>query len=337
MKVQKTLLRFLSIGGFALLLIVNLFMLNPAQSPEIINSQEKSPKKTSDNSPENEIDTSKLIIKLNTNIVSFNVTVMDPYGRYITGLSKEHFEVYDDKVVQKIDFFSDKDAPLSIGIIFDISASMKGKLNKAFEALHNFCKNSHLLDEYFLVTFNHKAELSQDFTTDSANLINSLKLAEVKGQTALYDATYIGVEKIHKSKYSRKALLLISDGQDNSSRYSLKELRELLKEADVQLYAIGISDIFSSNYLDIRGQAILEELAELTGGTAFFPNKDSELNEVVTRIALELRHQYSIAYEPTNIKSDKRWHKIRVKVKAPKGMPRLSIRTREGYFTNNKD
>lgn len=336
MKGQKTVLRYLSIWGFLLLLAIQLFIPTiPAQSPKTTKQETLISPSSDSSSTQNEHDNSKLVIKLSTNIVSFNVTVTDPYGRYVTGLSKEHFEVYDNKVPQKIDYFTNKDVPLSVGIIFDISSSMKGKLKGSFNALHKFCENSHLLDEYFLVTFENTAKLSQDFTSDPSNIINSLALVETKGQTALYDATYIGVEKIRTSKHSRKALLLISDGQDNSSYYSLKELREMLKETDVQIYAIGISNVFSGSDLDVQGQVILEELTRLTGGRAFFPNKETELNEVVNRIGLELRHQYSIAYEPTS--TDKHWHKIQVKVKSPKGMPSLSVRAREGYFAKNSN
>ena len=300
------------------------------------NKEQKDTPTNQSNNPQNEKD-SMPVIKTSTKLVTFSVTVTDPYGRYVTGLAKEHFEIYDDKVPQKIEFFNDEDAPMSVGIIFDISGSMKGRLVRSFEALNRFCDASHQLDEYFLVTFNNNAKLLHDFTTDSRNVMGSLSLVEPKGQTALYDATYIGVEKVRTGRYSRKALLLISDGQDNNSRYSLKELRQLLKEADVQLYSIGITNVFSGRELDVEGQVILEELTRLTGGRAFFPNNEAELTEVITRIGLELRHQYSIGYEPTGTKADKRWHKLQVKVKAPKGMPSLSIRAREGYFTQNSE
>lgn len=307
----------------------------PTNSPSSVSPQNE--KNNNPNPPQDPTKDSMPVIKENTNIVTFNVTVTDPYGRYVTGLSKEHFEIYDDKVPQKIEYFNDDDAPISVGILFDVSGSMKGRLNRSFDALRKFCDTSHQLDEYFLVTFNNTAKLVQDFTSDSRNVFGTLSLVDPRGQTALYDAAYIGTEKVRTGKFSRKALLLISDGQDNNSRYSLKELRQLLKESDVQLYAIGITNVFSGRELDIEGQVILEELTRLTGGRAFFPNNDAELTEVITRIGLELRHQYSIAYEPTASKNDKRWHKLQVKIKAPKGMPSLSIRTREGYFTQNND
>lgn len=276
------------------------------------------------------------VIKTGTNLVTLSITVTDPYGRYVTGLSKEHFQLFDDKVPQKIDFFNDDDSPISIGIVFDTSGSMKGRIARSFDALRRFCDAGHDRDEYFLVTFNNGARLAQDFTGDSRALTNTLMMVEPKGQTALYDAAYIGIEKVRAGQHNRRAILLISDGQDNNSRYTLKELKQLVKEADVQIYAIGITNAFGAHDLDIDGQVILEELTRLTGGRAFFPNNDAELTEVITRIGLELRHQYNISYEPTGIKNDGHWHKLQVKVKAPKGLPQLTIRTREGYFAQKQ-
>jgi Ca-activated chloride channel family protein len=350
MKTQRNSLRYIALWSVAFSLAIAILLPNVSaqspQEPKEPNKQPSQPEEIRNNRTIPEIllsdpppppvdqpqSDSMPTIRVKTNVVTFNVTVTDPYGRYVTGLAKEHFEVFDDKVPQKIEYFNDEDAPTSVGIIFDVSGSMKGRLSRSFEALNKFCDTSHQLDEYFLVTFNNNAKLAHDFTGDSRNIMGSLSLVDPKGQTALYDAAYIGVEKVRTGRHTRKALLLISDGQDNNSRYSLKELKQLLKESDVQLYAIGITNVFSGRDLDVEGQVILEELTRLTGGRAFFPNNEAELTEVITRIGLELRHQYSIAYEPTNTKTDKRWHKIQVKIKAPKGMPSLSIRTREGYF-----
>lgn len=276
------------------------------------------------------------VIKTGTNLVTLNVTVTDQYGRYVTGLSKQHFEIYDDKVPQKIEFFSSDDAPMSMGIIFDVSGSMKGRIDRSHAALKRFFDVGHDRDEYFLVSFNTGAKLVQDFTGDPSKIANSLLAIEPKGQTALYDAAYIGVEKVRRGRHSRKAILLISDGQDNNSRYSFKELKQLVKESDVQIYAIGITNVFSSRELDIDGQVILEEITRLTGGRAFFPNNDAELSEVISRIGLELRHQYSLGYEPTGVAADGKWHKLKVKLNAPKGMPSLTVRTREGYYARMK-
>lgn len=319
----------LAIWSATFLLFALIFTLPVAPTTSAQDGQDNKAKP--DPSPEDAMP----VIKTGTNLVTLNITVTDPYGRYVTGLSKEHFEVFDDKVPQKIQFFSDEDSPISVGLVFDVSGSMKGRLDRSQVALRRFCDSGHDNDEYFLVTFNSGARLSQDFTGDSRIVTNSLMLIEPKGQTALYDASYIAVEKVRQGRHARKAILIISDGQDNNSRYSFKELKQLVKESDVQIYAIGITNVFSARELDIDGQVILEELTRLTGGRAFFPSNEAELNEVITRIGLELRHQYSIGYEPTGTKEDGRFHKIKVKVNAPKGLPQLVVRTREGYFAQS--
>ncbi|MFN0108167.1 MAG: VWA domain-containing protein [Blastocatellia bacterium] len=270
---------------------------------------------------------------INTELVSMTVTVTDPYNRLVTGLDKHHFEVFEDKVKQEITFFSDDDVPVSLGIVFDVSGSMKGKLDRARDALKAFIQTSHNDDDFFLVGFNQRANLLAEFT-DGDTLSNKLHLVDPKGQTAVYDAAYLGIEKVKQGRHTKRALLLISDGQDNSSRYTYGELRKLLKEAGVQIYCIGIVEMGggSGGSLDMQGQGILEEIAQVTGGKAFFPRTAAELEDQTTRIALELRHQYSIGYLPTNIKKDGQWHKIKVNVKQPKGLPSLKVQHKEGYY-----
>jgi Ca-activated chloride channel homolog len=268
-----------------------------------------------------------------TEVVSLPVTVTDINDRLVTGLKIKNFEVFEDKVKQEITFFSDEDAPINLGIIFDVSGSMKGKLDRARDALKAFIATSHSDDDFFLVGFNQRANLLAEFT-DGESLTNKLTLVDPTGQTALYDAAYLGVEKVKQGRHTRNAMLLISDGQDNSSRYTYSELRKVLKEAGVQIYCIGIVEMggASGGTLDMQGQAILEEIAQNTGGKAFFPRSGAELEEITTRIALELRHQYSIGYNPTNVKRDGQWHKIKVNVKGPKGMTNLKVKHKEGYY-----
>ncbi len=276
-------------------------------------------------------DGKKLII--NTEVVTLSVTVTDPYSRLVTGLDSRHFEVFEDKVKQDIAFFRDEDVPVSIGIIFDVSGSMKGKLDRAREALKAFVQTSHDQDDFFLIGFNQRANLVAEFT-DGDTLINKLMMIDPKGQTALYDASYLGLEKVKQGRHQKRAILLISDGQDNSSRYTYGELRKMLKEANVQIYSIGIVEMGggAGGSLDLQGQGILEEVSQTTGGKAFFPRSAAELEDATTRIALELRHQYSIGYLPTNEKRDGKWRKISVKVNPPRGLPRLNVRSKEGYY-----
>ena len=277
------------------------------------------------------------VVKERTDVVTLSVTVTDPFNRLVTGLDRHHFEIFEDKVKQQIEFFRDEDVPVSLGIVFDVSGSMKGKLERARDALKAFVETSHDDDDFFLVGFNQRANLLSEFA-DGNNILSKLSFVDPKGQTALYDAAYLGIEKVRQGRHNKRALLLISDGQDNSSRYTYGELRKLLREANVQIYSIGIVEMGggAGSSLDLQGQSILEEVAQTTGGKAFFPRSGAELEDATTRIALELRHQYSIGYIPTNVKRDGLWHKLRVKVNPPKGLPNLNVRTKEGYYASSE-
>lgn len=276
-------------------------------------------------------DTKPVIV--HTDLVTLTVTVTDTYGRFVTGLGQNAFQVIDDKTPQQITFFSDEDAPVSLGVVFDVSGSMSGdKISKAREALAKFIDTSHTRDEYFLIGFNNRAQLLLDHTRNSDSLLDKLTYVQTKGQTALYDATYLGVERVSRGAHPKRAILLISDGQDNSSRYTFTELRRLLKESDVIIYAIGIVDGHDDSALGYTGRAILEELSGVSGGKAFFPSTSAEMNDTFERIALELRTQYSIGFRPTSFANDGKWHKLKIKVQPPRGFPRLFVRGREGYF-----
>ena len=282
-----------------------------------------------------ELDDKTLIT--NTDLITLTVTVTDTYGRYVSGLSKSAFAVFDNKQQQEITFFSDDDSPVSVGVIFDVSGSMSGdKVKRARDALGKFIQTSHDSDEYFLIAFNSRAQLLLDRTRDGDSILNKLTFVETKSQTALYDACYLGVEKVQRGSHPKRALLLISDGQDNDSRYTFNELRKLLKESDVTLYAIGIlsgSDAGSS--LGMEGQGILDELSGVSGGKAFFPRSAAEMDDIFEQIALELRHQYSIGYKPETFVNDGKWHRVKVKVTPPRGLPRLFVRSKEGYYARS--
>jgi Ca-activated chloride channel family protein len=279
----------------------------------------------------------KADIQIGTSIVNVIVSVTDPYGRFVTGLGRDHFEVFDDKVKQQIAHFTDDDAPVSLGIVYDVSGSMKERVGRSIRALRRFIETSHADDDFFLIGFNDRAKLVQDFTTSGDNLLGHLMFASPHGSTALYDAAYLAVEKVQQGRQSKKALLIISDGQDNNSRYTYKELRNRVKEADVQIYAIGITDP-ANDTLAGFGRSVLEEVTRMTGGRAFFPNayNEPELVEICTRIALELRHQYSVGFYPTDIQSEAKWHKVQVKVNPPRGLGRLSLSYRDGYQSFKK-
>ncbi|HYJ90825.1 MAG TPA: VWA domain-containing protein [Pyrinomonadaceae bacterium] len=273
-------------------------------------------------------------IGIRTDLVTLTLTVTDLYGRYVSGLSKKAFSIFDNNQEQDITFFSDSDAPVSVGILFDISGSMSGdKINKARKALDRFLATSHPSDEYFLIAFNDRAQLLLDRTRDAEAVEQKLQLVQPKRNTALYDAVYLGVDRVTRGAHQKRALLIISDGQDNSSRYNFNEVRRMMKESDVVTYAVGIMDSHDAgSQLGMQGQAFLDELTSVTGGKSFYPTTDVEMDEIFERIALELRHQYSIGYTPKDFQPDGKWRKVKVKIKPPRGLPRLTVRSRDGYY-----
>ena len=283
--------------------------------------------------PGNEVD-EKVPVITNTDLITLTVTVTDIYGRFVSGLNKNAFSVMDEKQAQEITYFSDDDSPVSVGVIFDVSGSMSGdKVRRARDALAHFIQTSHDRDEYFLIAFNNRAQLLMDRTRDGNAVLDKLTFVQTRSNTALYDACYLGVERVQRGAHPKRALLLISDGQDNNSRYTFNELRRVLKESDVVLYAIGIlggSDAGSS--LGMEGQSTLDELAGVSGGKAFYPRGPAEMDDIFEQIALELRHQYSIGYRPVNFSNNGKWHRIKVKVNPPRGLPRLFVRSKEGYY-----
>jgi len=306
----------------------------PLQVSPTATPQKTSPKGTTKiQLPGGEVDEQKPVIT-NTDLITFTVTVTDIYGRFVSGLGKSAFSIFDDKSQQDISFFSDEDSPVSVGILFDVSGSMSGdKVRRARDALSHFVQTSHDRDEYFLIGFNSRAQLLMDRTRDGNAVLDKLTFVQTKNNTALYDACYLGVERVQRGTHPKRALLLISDGQDNNSRYTFNELRRVLKESDVVLYAIGIlggSDVGSS--LGMEGQGVLDDLAGVSGGKAFYPRSAAEMDDIFEQIALELRHQYSIGYRPPDFVSNGKWHRIKVKVTAPRGLPRLFVRSKEGYF-----
>ena len=272
-------------------------------------------------------------LKVDVELVLVNATVTDSLNRYVSGLEGTHFQIWEDKVEQKIEYFSAEDVAISIGIIFDVSGSMKDKIRTAQLAAGTFLKTGNPEDEYFLVEFANRPEVASDFTTDITKLQSKLIMTPAKGMTAMYDSVYLGLEKLKEGTNPKKALLLITDGEDNRSRYTFQNVKEFVKEQDVQIYGIGIVDEWNSQLgAGKTGRAMIEELSELTGGQAFFPDSVYELDDICTKIAVELKNQYVIGYHTTNGAKDGKWRKIRVKVNPPKGIQRLNVRAKQGYY-----
>jgi VWFA-related protein len=270
----------------------------------------------------------KANIRVDSTLVLIPVTVTDPLNRFVTGLEKENFKIFEDKAPQEISQFSSEDAPLSVGVVFDCSGSMGQKLDKSRQAVAQFFKLANPEDEFFLVQFNDSASLIQPFTSNLEEIQNKLAFTQSKGRTALLDAVYLALHEMKKARNPRKALLLISDGGDNSSRYTEPEIKNLVKEADVQIYAIGIYEPASG----MSGPALLTEIAEQTGGRQYQVDNLNELPDVAAKIGVELRNQYIIGYSPKNVARDGKYRKILVKLVQPHGMPLLRPFWKQGYY-----
>jgi len=269
---------------------------------------------------------------VDVNLVLVNVTITDPMNRLVTGLEKENFKVFEGSQEQQIRHFSSEDAPISLGVIFDVSGSMKAKMDKAKEAVVQFFKTANPQDEFFMISFADRPELLADFTESVEDIQSKVVFTVPEGRTALLDAIYMGMNKMQDAQNPKKALLIISDGGDNRSRYTDGEIKNLVKEADVQIYGIGIYDQTPVTPEERLGPVLLNEICELTGGRAFTIDNPNDLADVATKIGVELRNQYVLGYRPNNPARDGRWRKIKVKLNPPKGLPQLTVYAKTGYY-----
>jgi Ca-activated chloride channel homolog len=274
-------------------------------------------------------------LRIDVDLALVNVTVTDPYNRLVTGLDPDNFRVFEDNVEQEIVNFSSEDVPISIGVIFDFSGSMANKVGKAREAALQFFKTANPQDEFFLVSFNERAELASSFTNSVEDLQSRLMLTSPKGRTALLDAIYLGLSQMRGAHNAKRALLILSDGGDNHSRYNESDIKRLVKEADTQLYAIGIFDPLGYRNRtpeELNGPSLLGEITEMTGGRVFAVEKLDELPDIATKIGMELRNQYVLGYRPSNKAHDARWRKVKIKLRAPRGLPPLTVFAKTGYY-----
>jgi len=275
-------------------------------------------------------------IKQKVDLVLVPVTVTDPLNRLVTGLDKENFEVYEGKEKEEVRHFSSEDAPISLGVIFDMSGSMASKIERAREAVIEFFKTANPQDEFFLITFADRPEEVSDFTQSIDDLQGKLVFTVPKGRTALLDAIYLGISKMRQAKYPKRSLLIISDGGDNHSRYTEGEIKSLVKEADVMIYSIGIYDRYMATPEEQLGPALLSDISELSGGRSFTIDNPNDLADVATKIGIELRNQYVLGYRPKTPAHDGKWHKIKVKLLPPKGLPPLHVYAKTGYYASTQ-
>jgi VWFA-related protein len=276
----------------------------------------------------------KSTIRVDTNLVLVPVSVVDPNNRPVTGLEPEHFKILDDHVEQTLTHFSMDDEPVAVGLVFDISGSMGAKLRMSRMAAAQFFQTANPEDEFFLVEFNDTPRMMVPLTQDVEEIQNQLTFAQSKGRTALLDAIMLAMHEMKRSSKTRKALLIISDGGDNSSRYTEGEVRSAVKESDVLIYAIGVFEPYGSRGRspeESAGPGMLNDLAEQSGGR-HYPADAYELPDIAAKIGLELRNRYVLGYTPTKAMRDGRYHRVEVKLVPPKGLPKLSAHWRTGYF-----
>ena len=268
-------------------------------------------------------------IRVNSNLVLIPVTVNDPLNRPVSGLEKENFRVFDDKVPQTISTFAMDDEPIAAGLVFDTSGSMGNKLQRSRSAAAVFFKIADPDDEFFLVEFDSQPRLVVQLTQDTGRIEEQLTFSRSHGSTALLDAIYMALQEMHKSKKNKRALLVISDGGDNNSRYTVREVNNLIQESDVLIYAIGVFG-GGSTPEEAGGPELLSHIAEQTGGRMFYANP-AELPDVAKKIGIELRNRYILGYSPLNQTHDGKYHHVTVQVVPPRGLPRLQAHWRVGY------
>jgi Ca-activated chloride channel family protein len=271
----------------------------------------------------------KANLRVDTNLVLVPATVNDEFNRPIAGLEKENFRVFEDKVEQIIASFSSEDEPIALGFIFDTSGSMNGLLPQGRAGAMELLKQANPEDEFFLVEFNTRPYLVIPLSSDTREIGPEVMMTESKGSTALIDALFMGIHEIHKSKKTKKALVLISDGGENNSRYTPTEVMRVVRESDVLIYTVAIGAGHDADSQD--GLRWMKGVSETSGAHIFY-STPAELPDIATKIGIELRNRYVIGYTPREQKRDGRYHRIEVKVFPPRGLPKLAVHWRNGYY-----
>jgi Ca-activated chloride channel family protein len=299
-------------------------------------------------------------VVVSTNLVTINVIVTDKKGRYVKGLKSDQFSIYDENASQKIAYFSVGVAPVSIGIVFEINSAEPAHVSAMLAALKQFVATLSERDNFFFTAYSSNGSVTTEFIPSANRIIEHLSVVKPGGPSALYDVVYSAASRLRQSRNLKRALLVISDGQDDHSRHSYNELRDRLREFDAQIYTIGIADPAMDQFAGYRrwvfedftrqtgrrsfllnseasmGRAVLGEMARVSGGTAYMPESESEpeLTGICTQIALELREQYTLAFYPSDLTS-KKWHRIKVRVNLSESSSNLSLSYRKGYQLAN--
>ena len=263
-------------------------------------------------------------LRVDTSLVLVPVTVNDELNHPVTGLDKEHFRLFDDKEEQTIASFSNEDEPIALGVVFDTSGSMRGTLPEGRRAASQFLKLAYPEDEFFLVEFDTAPRLTVPLTADTGTINTELLLTKTGGSTALFDALYLAITEMHKSKKTKKAIVLFSDGGENHSRYTQKELDNLVRESDVLIYTVLVPGFDAD-------PALMNRIAEMTGAHSYSA-PSSEFSDIAMKICVELRNRYVLGYTPQALARDGRYHRIDVKLVPPRGLPKLRAHWRLGYY-----
>jgi Ca-activated chloride channel homolog len=282
-------------------------------------------------------ETQEALMRVDSMLVTVPARISTAGGAPVTTLRKEDFRLFEDNIEQDIVHFSRTDAPVSIGLLFDMSGSMSNKIQKSAEAVSEFFKTANPADEFFLIKFNDRAKLSVPFTTDPDTIYTEVLRSSPFGQTSLLDAIYLATKQMKKARNQFKAVVIVSDGGDNWSRHSIHEIKEALLESDVTVYAMGI---FDWNYMskhaaeERRGPVLLDELAEQTGGRHFPVDDLNSLPAISAQISRLIRDQYELGYYPTNPARDGKYRRLKLmlKVAEPAILQRLHADYRRGYY-----
>lgn len=268
-------------------------------------------------------------LNVNVDLVELSVTVLDESDRHVTGLEAVNFEIFEDSVQQDVSLFLHEDRPVSLGIVVDNSRSMERKKERVDTAAISFMRLSNPQDEAFLVHFDDSVRLAEDFTSDINVLEDTLETISPYGQTSLFDAIMTALEKIKEGRYDQKAILLVSDGADNSSEAVFEQVLENVRQSAAAFYTIGVLNDSAAGQ---EARIALEALADASGGRAFFPQTVNEIPALTENIARELRELYTLGYIPTNAGRDGSWRSVRVYVPTPPETPRFQVNYRHGYY-----
>jgi VWFA-related protein len=319
-----------AISAGAVCLLCLTFGLSAQNSPKLQQPPGGSATKPSEDTP--------FTLTVDTRLVQIPVSVTTKEGKTLDNLTQSNFQIFEDNVQQQITLFKHEDVPLSLGLVIDNSGSMRNKRQRVKTAALTFVRESNSDDETFIVDFDDEAFLRQQFTGSMSDLVDALADINTQGETAMNDAVYVSLDYIRKGSRDKKALLVITDGEDNKSKYGINKLMEHIRQSkDVTIYAIGLLEenderggLFGKSPAK-KAKDDLTKISEMTGGEAYFPKSVDEVNEICKKIARDLRNQYTIGYSPTNMKNDGGDRAIRVSVIPPTGTSKINIRARSGY------